>query len=271
MQQKKILWRRKIKQKRNKPMSDSFIEKDLEDIIYGILFVAGEGVDTNYIAEKLEVDLKRVKKAVDKLEERLSKESGVHLIRYNTKVQLCSNPDYAEYISTVLNPIRERALTKATLETLAIIAYKQPVTRLEIEDVRGVNSDYTVQTLLDHNLIEVVGRKDAVGKPLLFGTTEEFLKRFGLTDIADLPDSEALMERIKTLYAENETSTELFNNYEIKEVEETFERRDMKREELSIEEIDSKIKKAMENANFKIPDKEEIPDFLKNEDVDIVS
>ena len=74
-----------------------------------------------------------------------------------------------------------------------------------------------------------------------------FLKRFGLTDIADLPDSEALMERIKTLYAENETSTELFNNYEIKEVEETFERRDMKREELSIEEIDSKIKKAMEN------------------------
>lgn len=79
------------------------------------------------------------------------------------------------------------------------------------------------------------------------------------------------MERIKTLYAENETSTELFNNYEIKEVEETFERRDMKREELSIEEIDSKIKKAMENANFKIPDKEEIPDFLKNEDVDIVS
>ena len=71
----------------------------------------------------------------------------------------------------MLNPIRERALTKATLETLAIIAYKQPITRLEIEEVRGVNSDYTVQTLLDHNLIEVVGRKDAVGKPLLFGTT----------------------------------------------------------------------------------------------------
>ena len=188
-------------------MSDLFIEKDLEDIIYGILFVAGEGVDTNYIAEKLEVDLKRVKKAVDKLEERLSKESGVHLIRYNTKVQLCSNPDYAEYISTVLNPIRERALTKATLETLAIIAYKQPVTRLEIEDVRGVNSDYTVQTLLDHNLIEVVGRKDAVGKPLLFGTTEEFLRCFGVQGLEELPSVDPV--RLEDFKAEAEEEIQL--------------------------------------------------------------
>lgn len=249
-------------------MSDLFIEKDLEDIIFATLFVAGEGVDMPFIAEKLEVDLKQVKKAVDKLEQRLKNQSGVHLIRYNNKIQLCSNPEYAEYISTVLNPIRERALTKATLETLAIIAYKQPITRLEIEEVRGVNSDYTVQALLDHKLIEVVGRKDAVGKPLLFGTTEEFLKRFNLEDLSMLPDNEALMERIKTLYDENEKSSQLFNNYEIKPEEEKFEKRDMSREELSLEEIDSKIKKAMENANFKIPDKEEIPDFLKGENVE---
>lgn len=252
-------------------MSDLFIEKDLEDIIYGILFVAGEGVEQSFIAEKLEVDIKRVKKAVDKLEERLSKNSGVHLIKFNNKIQLSSNPEYATYISTVLNPIRERALTKATLETLAIVAYKQPITRLEIENVRGVNSDYTVQALLDHKLIEVVGRKDAVGKPLLFGTTDEFLKRFGLQDISDLPDNEALMERIKLIYDETEQSAELFNNYEIKPVEENFEKRDMKREELSIADIDSKIKKAMENINFKIPEKEDIPEFLKGENVDIVS
>lgn len=249
-------------------MSDLFIEKDLEDIIYGTLFVAGEGVDMNFIAEKLEVDPKKVKKAVEKLEERLKGQSGVHLIRYNTKVQLCSNPEYAEYISAVLNPIRERALTRATLETLAIIAYKQPITRLEIEEVRGVNSDYTVQALLDHKLIEVVGRKDAVGKPLLFGTTDEFLKRFNLEDLSMLPDNEALMERIKTLYDENERSDQLFNNFEIKTEEEKFEKRDMSREELDLNEIDSKIKKAMENANFKIPDKEDIPDFLKNENVE---
>ncbi len=251
-------------------MSDLFIENDLEDIIYGILFVSGDGVDIDFIADKLEIDCKKVKKAVDNLERRLSGKSGVHLIRYNKKIQLSSNPEYADYISTVLNPIRERALTKATLETLAIIAYKQPITRLEIEEVRGVNSDYTVQTLLDHNLIEVVGRKDAVGKPLLFGTTDEFLKRFGLKDILELPDSEALMERIKTIYNDNDTSSQLFNNYEIKEVEEKFEKR-AEREELSLDDIDTKIKKALENVNgIKIPDKEEIPEFLKGEDVEII-
>lgn len=252
-------------------MSDLFIEKDLEDIILGILFVAGEGVEQTFIAEKLEVDIKRVKKAVENLEKRFSNNCGVHLIKFNNKIQLSSNPEYAEYISTVLNPIRERALTKATLETLAIVAYKQPITRLEIENVRGVNSDYTVQALIDHKLIEVVGRKDAVGKPLLFGTTDEFLKRFGLEDISELPDNEALMERIKTIYDEAEDSNQLFNNYEIKPVEENFEKRDMKREELSLSDIDSKIKKAMENINFKIPEKEDIPEFLKGENVDIVS
>lgn len=252
-------------------MIDLFIEKDLEDIILGILFVAGEGVEQTFIAEKLEVDIKKVKKAVENLEKRFSKNSGIHLIKFNNKIQLSSNPEYAEYISTVLNPIRERALTKATLETLAIIAYKQPITRLEIENVRGVNSDYTVQALIDHKLIEVVGRKDAIGKPLLFGTTDEFLKRFGLEDLSQLPDNDALMERIKTIYDEAEDSTELFNNYEIKPVEENFEKRDMQREELSLSDIDSKIKKAMENINFKIPDKEDIPEFLKGENVDVVS
>ncbi len=251
-------------------MSDLFIEKNLEDIIYSILFVAGEGVDMSFIAEKLEVDVKKVKKSVDKLEERLSGESGVHLIRFNNKIQLASNPDDAEYISTVLNPIREKTLTRATLETLAIIAYKQPITRLEIEEVRGVNSDYTVQALLDHKMIEVIGKKDAVGRPLLFGTTEEFLKRFGLSGISQLPNNEELMDRIKTIYDDGVASDSLFDNYEIQSEEEKFEKREEDREELKIEDIDDKIKKAMENVNFKIPDKEEIPDFLKNEDIDIV-
>ena len=142
---------------------------------------------------------------------------------------------------------------------------------MEIENVRGVNSDYTVQALIDHKLIEVVGRKDAIGKPLLFGTTDEFLKRFGLEDLSQLPDNDALMERIKTIYDETDQSNELFNNFEIKPVEENFEKRDMQREELSLSDIDSKIKKAMENINFKIPDKEDIPEFLKGENVDVVS
>ena len=175
-----------------------------------------------------------------------------------------------------MNPIRERALTKATLETVAIIAYKQPITRLEIEEVRGVNSDYTIQTLLEHNLIEVVGKKDAVGKPLLFGTTDEFLKRFGLNSISDLPNSEELMERIKTIYEDDSES--LYKEYELPPEEETKNSLLERKEELTrlneeveekISDFDEKIKNALENIKFKLPD-EEIPDFLKGENVDAI-
>lgn len=245
-------------------MKDLFLEESLEDVIYSILFVAGEGVEIPFIAEKLEVDNKVILKAIEKLEKKLSENSGVHLIRFSNKIQLCSNPNHADYISAVLNPIREKALTRATLETLSIVAYKQPITRLEVEEIRGVNSDYTIQFLLDNKMIEVVGKKDAVGKPLLFGTTEEFLKRFGLSGLNELPNNEELLDRIQTLYT-NEESSSLFNNYKISEekAEEGYRKTEVA-DGLSIEEIDAKIKSAMENVNFKLP-KEEIPDFLKNE------
>jgi segregation and condensation protein B len=246
-------------------MQDLFLEESLEDVIYSILFVAGEGIEVPFISEKLEVDHKTVLKAIDKLEKRLSEKSGVHLIKFNNKIQLSSNPNYANYISSVLNPIREKALTRATLETLAIVAYKQPITRLEVEEIRGVNSDYTIQFLLENKMIEVVGKKDAVGKPLLFGTTEEFLKRFGLSDLSELPNNEELLERIQTIYV-NEENSALFNNYKISEEkpEESAFRKSEEKDGLSIEEIDAKIKSAMENINFKLP-KEEVPNFLKNE------
>ena len=228
----------------------------------------------------MNIDIKKVKKAVDKLENRLSGQSGVQLIKYNNKIQLSSNPDNAMYIEVVLNPIRERALTKATLETVAIIAYKQPITRLEIEEVRGVNSDYTVQNLLEHNLIEVVGRKDAVGKPLLFGTTDEFLKRFGLTHISELPNSEELMERIKTLYDEQTATESLYREYELPPEEETKNALLERKAELTklneeveekVSNIDEKIQKALENISFKLPEKEELPDFLKGENVEEIT
>lgn len=242
-------------------------KENLEEIIYGILFVAGDGVDVSFIAEKLDEDIKVVKKAIDKLEEKLSGESGVHLIKFNNKIQLASNPKYAESISAVLNPIREKALTKATLETLSIVAYKQPITRLEVEEVRGVNSDYTIQYLIDNKMIEVVGKKDAVGKPLLFGTTDEFLKRFGLESLRGLPSYEELLDRIKTIYAES--PIELFDKVEIEDRDGiVYDLNEEEQETIKIEEIDEKIKKAVENINFKLP-VEEIPDFLKDEE-DIV-
>ena len=174
---------------------------ELDNVIESILFVAGQGVELDVIAEKLEVDVKDVKKSIERLKEK-HKDEGINVITYKNCAQLSSCPSYAEDIANVLNPIREKQLTKAALETAAIIAYKQPVTRLDIEQIRGVNSDYALQVLLNFKLIEVVGRKDAIGKPLLFGTTDEFLKRFELQSINDLPDYEELLERIEVLHQE---------------------------------------------------------------------
>lgn len=178
--------------------------KNLKEIIKATLFVAGEGLELDFISEKLEVKLSEVNKAIEQLKSEIDENSGIQIITYKNKVQLTSNPNYADEISSVLNPIREKNLTKAALETLAIIAYKQPITRMEIEDIRGVGCDYAINILDEHKLIQVVGRKDAIGKPILFGTTDEFLKRFNLSDIDNLPNYEELLERIALIKAEQE-------------------------------------------------------------------
>ena len=186
---------------------------NLKEVVLGVLFISGDGIERDFLAEKLDVDKKSLDKAIEELKKEYSDDKGIHVITYKNKVQLSSNPSYAGYISDVLNPIREKSLTRAALETLAIIAYKQPVTKLEVEDVRRVNSDYAVQVLLDQDMIEVVGRKDAVGKPLMFGTTENFLKRFNIGDLTELPDYEELMERINVIREEEGTPQEtLFRN-----------------------------------------------------------
>lgn len=193
-------------------------KKELKEIVLSILFVAGDGLDKDFILQKLEISPKELDEIVEELCKEYDGEKGIHVIKFKNKVQLASNPQYADYISEVLNPVREKSLTRAALETLAIIAYKQPITKLEIEDIRRVNCDYAVQILVDQNMIEVVGRKDAVGKPLLFGTTENFLKRFNLTDLADLPDYEQLLERIRVINEEEIKNTEsdsLYNEFEL--------------------------------------------------------
>lgn len=194
-------------------------KEELKEIVLSILFVAGDGLEKDFILQKLEITPKELDEAIEELCKEYNGAKGVHVIKYKNKVQLCSNPNYADYISEVLNPVRERSLTRAALETLAIIAYKQPITKLEIEDIRRVNSDYAVQVLSEQNMIEVVGRKDAVGKPLLFGTTENFLKRFNLQDLADLPDYEQLLERIRVINEEEikeAQSDSLYNEFELK-------------------------------------------------------
>lgn len=208
----------------------------LDEIVESLLFLSGNGLKVADIAAQLEVKTSDVNAAVKRLKEKYGGKSGIHLLSYNGKIQFASNPAYSDVIACVLNPIRERDLSNAALETIAIIAYRQPVTRLDIEQIRGVNSEYTVQMLLKNNLIEVVGRKEAVGKPLLFGTTDEFLKRFQLESLDELPDYETLLESIKVIGEKSDESRSIYNEYEIPD-EETPE----------------------------LPSEEEIPDFLKDE------
>ena len=196
------------------------------------MFVAGNGVEIKDIAEKLEVKPDEVKKAIEVLKEKHTESDGIQVITYKDKVQLTSNPKYAEQIAQVLNPIKEKALTKAALETVAIIAYQQPITRMEVEQVRGVSCDYAIQLLLTHNLIEVVGRKDAVGKPILFGTTDEFLKRFEIESLDDLPKYEELLEQIKVI---KNDSNALYREFEVKdfdEVQKEVEEQNKEREKI---------------------------------------
>ena len=186
--------------------------ENLDKILESILFMAGEPVAMVDIVGKLDVTEKELKAAAATLKKRYCGESGIVLNQFNNKLQLSTNSLYAEAVASVLNPIRERNLSKATLETAAIIAYKQPITRLEIEEIRGVGCDYAISILLEHNLIEVVGRKDAVGRPVLFGTTDEFLKRFNISSIGELPDYNALLEKVKIVRAGTDS---LYNEYDV--------------------------------------------------------
>lgn len=192
--------------------------EELAAIIEGILFVAGEAVEIETLTQKLTAKPVDIKKAVELLKCKFDANSGINIVEFNKKLQFASNSTFAEQIAIVLNPIKEKALTKATLETMSIIAYKQPITRLEIEQIRGVSSDYAVDLLLQNNLIEVIGRKDTIGKPLLYATTEQFLKRFEIGSLDDLPDYEEVLSKLKTIkdseYEEQVQKT-LFSEVEI--------------------------------------------------------
>ena len=192
------------------------IEK-IDNVLEALLFLLGEPLKTETIAEMLDLQKSEIRPAITRLKKKYGGKCGIHLLEYNGKLQFGTNPDYKEEVSTVLNPIREKELSKATLETVAIVAYKQPVTKLEVETIRGVNCDYTMQTLLSLGLIEVVGRKEAIGNPKLYGTTDEFLKRFRLESIDKLPDYEDLLKSIEELKNRRVESDSLYNEFEIPE------------------------------------------------------
>lgn len=279
----------------------------LSDIIESVLFVAGNAVDLSEIKSKLAATNDEIDNAVNILKERFNKDNGINLLIFNNKLQFSTNPNFIENVSLVLNPIREKELTKSMLETLAIIAYKQPITKTEMEELRGVDSNYAVQMLIKLNLIYVSGRKEAIGKPLLFCTTDEFLKHFSLSSLNELPSYDALLDRIKTmndidnqsnlfdlmdrtndLIEQNntniETKQDANTNIEIKKdttinksfgqgdnvkkVEKKTTIKEMKKEKDNI--INYPIKKTNDEQKLTI-NEEELPEFLKGEDIEIIT
>ena len=216
----------------------------LTNIIEAILFAAGDAVPMDLLREKLEITKKELDDSIRQLERKYSGDVGIRLLNFNHKLQLATNPDYKDTISLVLMPIREKEFTRTILESAAIIAYKQPITRSELEAIRGINSDYAITTLMSLDMIMPCGRKDTPGKPVLYATTDNFLKRFKLKSLAELPDYEELMRRISELNAtDTETSNYLYEKDLMTMADETA---------------------ATEDTNPIETDGFELPDFLKD-------
>ena len=179
-------------------------------VLEAILFTMGDSVEIDRLAEVIEEDEKTTKEILDEMAKDYQKEDrGIELTTLDHAVQLCTKGELYEYLIKIAKTPKKFVLTDTLLETLSIIAYKQPITRLEIEKVRGVSCDHAVNRLLEFDLVTEVGRLDAPGRPLLFGTTEQFLRSFGVKSLEDLPELNPVqMEEFK-LQAESEVQMQL--------------------------------------------------------------
>jgi len=158
-------------------------------IVEAILFVTGNAVEKKEICRAMELTEGELEETLDALESGYDFDRrGLRLLRFGAHVQLATRPDYAPYVEKLLQPVQKQSLSQAVMETLAVIAYRQPVTKAEIEQVRGVKCDYSVQSLMTKGLIEEVGRKEALGRPILYGTTDAFLRHFCISSLSDLPE-----------------------------------------------------------------------------------
>ena len=158
-------------------------------VIEAVLFTMGESVEINRLAEVIEEDLRTTKSLLRELQEMYEKDDrGIMLTYLDNAVQLCTKTQMYEYLIKIAKTPKKLQLTDTVLETLSIIAYKQPVTRVEIESIRGVSCDHAINKLLEYDLIMELGRLDAPGRPLLFGTTEQFLRSFGVKSLEELPE-----------------------------------------------------------------------------------
>lgn len=221
--------------------------ENISKVVEAIIFSSGQPIQKKDLCEKIpELTTQELNKIVKELQKKYSDESGILLVEFNGKLQFTSNPRYGDTVADVLTPLKEKSLTKTLLEVLSTIAYKQPITKLEIEDMRGgVNSEYAITGLLKAGLIEAVGRKKAVGNPILYGTTDEFLKKFEISSLEELPDLVEVMEKIQLIYAP--TQETLFSTRTI--IGDNGEE--------IVEEVAAEVEEDIED---------ELPDFLEGEE-----
>lgn len=180
----------------------------LKSIIEGLLFMAGdEGLTKRQLADILELDADFASELVYDLQRDLEREErGVQIAEVASAYRMTTHPDHTAYFERITYTPTRAQLSQAALETLSIVAYRQPITRIDIEEIRGVKSDRAIQSLVSKDLIEEVGRADAIGRPILYGTTKSFLDYFGLASIRELPEpkqvdaEDALDEQTQMLF-----------------------------------------------------------------------
>ena len=180
----------------------------LEGVIEAILFTMGDSVELLKIADAIGHDEDTTRKIVHQMMDKYETEDrGVRIIELENAFQMCTKKEMYEYLIRVAKQPKKYVLTDVLLETLSIVAYKQPVTKLEVEKIRGVKSDHAVNKLVEYNLVCEKGRLDAPGKPILFGTTEEFLRRFDIRSVEDLPSPNP--EQVESFKEEAEEEVQL--------------------------------------------------------------
>lgn len=244
---------------------------NIENVVEAIIFSSGSPIAKADITSKVpDLTSQKLNGVIKTLQKKYSGDSGVLLLEFNGKYQFTSNPKYGEIVADALTPLKEKELTRTLLEVLSTIAYKQPITRVEIDDMRGgVSSEYAISGLLRANLIQPVGRKDTVGRPLLYGTTDEFLKKFQLSDISELPDYDEVLEQLMLI--NGPTQETLFHT---RSIEDFDEKDDDKNGEGEGGETGGGVELAAsdntqtEDDDF-FDDDDEVPDFLEGEDYEV--
>ncbi len=250
---------------------------DIKAVIEAIIFASGTPIKKKDIIDKVSsLTSKEFDECIKQLKEKHNTDAGVVLMQMNDGFQFVSNAKFGEQVAEVLTPLKEKALSKSLLEVLAIVAYKQPVTRLDIEEIRGVSSEYAISMLVKFELIDVVGRKDVVGRPLLYATTDAFLRKFQIKNLSMLPDYNEVMDRLQLIEQEYpRAGSDLFVKKVVsgddeldKMIDEELHKGEENGEQATDASKQSEVAVSYDDDDFDFED--EIPEHLKGEKFEII-